>query len=215
MILLLGITALCSAAAVGVSIPLIRRYEQVQSRSQDRAVYQDQLEEVERDLQAGNINGPEAQAAKNEISRRLEATSKNLAASQPLAAFWRKVSLALTAGFVIIVSVVLYGTLGNPNLPSAAPSSPPAQSSADRQAIMALPPAEQQIVIEGMVQKLADRLKENPKNLEGWRRLMQAYVVLKAPSKAMGALQSAQAAFAGDQAAQDQLTVAAKELGLN
>ena len=66
-----------------------------------------------------------------------------------------------------------------------------------------------------MVQKLADRLKENPKNLEGWRRLMQAYVVLKAPGKAMGALQSAQQAFAGDQAAQDQLMVAAKELGLN
>ena len=204
MIFWLVMVALCSAAAVGISIPLIRRYEQSQSLSQDRAVYQDQLQEVDRDLLAGNINGPEAHAAKNEISRRLEVAAKDVLAANPLADFWRRATLVLTAGFVILSGVLLYGYLGNPNMPSAARSSTSIQTSTDQQAM-----------IEGMVQKLADRLKENPKNLEGWRRLMQAYVVLKAPGKAMGALQSAQQAFAGDQAAQDQLMVAAKELGLN
>ena len=195
--------ALCSAAAVGVSIPLIRRYEQSQSLSQDGAVYQDQLREVDRDLQAGNINGPEAHTAKNEISRRLEAAAKDVLAANPLADFWRRATLVLTAAFVILSGVFLYGYLGSPNIPSAAPSA------------ASLSSTNQQAMIEGMVQKLADRLKENPKNLEGWRRLMQAYIVLKSPGKAMGALQSAQQAFARDQPSLDQLMAAAKELGLN
>jgi cytochrome c-type biogenesis protein CcmH len=33
-------------------------------------------------------------------------------------------------------------------------------------------------MIEGMVQRLADRLKDNPDDLDGWLRLGKAYAVL-------------------------------------
>ncbi|WOI53073.1 c-type cytochrome biogenesis protein CcmI [Parvularcula sp. LCG005] len=50
-------------------------------------------------------------------------------------------------------------------------------------------PAEQQAFIEQMVGRLEDRLEEQPGNLEGWRRLAQAYEVL-------GRAEDAQRAYA-------------------
>ncbi|MEQ8806379.1 MAG: c-type cytochrome biogenesis protein CcmI, partial [Rhodospirillales bacterium] len=39
-------------------------------------------------------------------------------------------------------------------------------------------------MIRGMVERLADRLKENPDDLAGWRRLERAYRVLGDTAKA-------------------------------
>ena len=39
-------------------------------------------------------------------------------------------------------------------------------------------------MIRGMVQRLADRLEENPNDPEGWRRLANAYRVLDENAKA-------------------------------
>lgn len=47
--------------------------------------------------------------------------------------------------------------------------------------------AEEQEMISGMVQGLADRLEENPNDFEGWMRLGQAYMVLKRPTDAANA----------------------------
>ena len=76
-------------------------------------------------------------------------------------------------------------------------------------------PQDQQAMIQGMVQKLADKMKDNPKDLDGWMRLMRSYQVLKAPDKAKVALADAMKAFDGDQASLDKLKAAATELGIN
>jgi cytochrome c-type biogenesis protein CcmH len=73
---------------------------------------------------------------------------------------------------------------------------------------------DQQAMILGMVQKLADRLKDNPKDMDGWLKLMRSYAVLKMPEKARGALNDALKAFDGDQASADKLKLAATELNI-
>jgi cytochrome c-type biogenesis protein CcmH len=161
MQLWLLMTMLCSAVAVFVSIPLIRRIDAAQTApSQDTAIYQDQLKEIDRDLQSGSINGPEADSAKVEIQRRLNAATKNIAEPRPISNAWRNAALAATAGMVILGSVNLYKILGSPDLPSAAANAP---SVANKN----VTPGQ----VEAMVAKLQARLQTNPKDAEAWRML--------------------------------------------
>ena len=60
-------------------------------------------------------------------------------------------------------------------------------SSEDMAAASEMTPEEQAEMIRGMVQNLADRLKENPNDIEGWKRLAQAYMVLGEKDKAIEA----------------------------
>ena len=74
-----------------------------------------------------------------------------------------------------------------------------------------LPPGQQQAMIDGMVQGLADKLKANPKNPDGWIMLMRSYVQLGRNRDAQAALESAKAANPDAASALDS---AARELGL-
>jgi len=73
---------------------------------------------------------------------------------------------------------------------------------------------DQQAMAEGMVQKLADELKQNTKDAQGWARLIRSYSVLKEPDKAKAALADALKAFDGDSATQDKIRALAKDLGI-
>ena len=53
---------------------------------------------------------------------------------------------------------------------------------------------ERQEMIRSMVQRLADRLEGNPDDLEGWRRLSNAYRVLGEDAKAAEAAARAKGA---------------------
>ena len=355
----LALIVLCGATVLGVCLPLVRRYETDLAPLQETAVYEDQLEEVDRDLNSGSINPAEAQAAKSEILRRLESAGRDTVPARPLSALWRRATLVLAAGLVVIGSVGLYAVLGSPNMASTpgpdkqaqgmesidamigklqarlkekpddvegwrllgltdfrlkrwqdsvdaygkavalSPDNidlkstlaeaeveaaqgkvtPEAQSlidvvlaknpvelrslfydaqgheqAGDNQGALerwstllanapegaawradvgkhvaelakalgkdvpaAAKPAEggQQAMIEAMVQKQADSLKANPKDLEGWQRLIRSYIVLKSPEKAKAALQTAKQAFDSDQGSLAKLQATAEELGIN
>ena len=172
---------LSSAAAVAISFPLIRRYEAGLLPSEETAVYQDQIKEVERDLQSGTINEPEAKSAKAEIERRLESVAVQASPPQPISNFWRSVALAATAAFVVLGGVNLYAVMGNPNMPSAIPPAAPQQAAAQQQQAA---PAQQQAQqpaaaagggtigqVDQMIGKLQARLQANPADAEGWRML--------------------------------------------
>ena len=53
-------------------------------------------------------------------------------------------------------------------------------------------------MIDGMVSRLDARLKANPKDLDGWLKLIRARRVLAQDDLAARALADGQAAFAGD-----------------
>jgi cytochrome c-type biogenesis protein CcmH len=69
-------------------------------------------------------------------------------------------------------------------------------------------------MIRGMVERLAVRLKQNGNDVEGWLRLMRAYMVMGERDKAAGALTDARQAVAADAERLRQLNEGAKNLGL-
>jgi len=77
-----------------------------------------------------------------------------------------------------------------------------------------LPPAQQAAMVEQMVARLEGRLKANPKDEEGWIRLMRSRMALGDSKSAQAALRSGLAAFGGDSAAAGRLRSAAAELGV-
>lgn len=69
-------------------------------------------------------------------------------------------------------------------------------------------------MIRGMVDRLATRLEVSPNDEEGWLRLMRSRMTLGEKDAAKAALTKALETFAGDAAAKDRLTAAAREIGV-
>ena len=70
-------------------------------------------------------------------------------------------------------------------------------------------------MIRGMVERLAARLKQNGDDVEGWLRLVRAYIVMGDRDKARGALAEARQAVANDAERLRQLNDGLKEIGLD
>lgn len=172
MNLWLLMTILCSFAAVGVSIPLIRRFDHAAGgAARDTAIYEDQLKEVDRDLQGGTINTPEAESAKVEIQRRLAMATKNVTEARPISPTWRRAALAATAGLVILGSVNLYNIMGSPDLPSVSTAQQSASAAQGETPAPAANAASTPGQVDAMIAKLTARLQSNPNDAEGWRTL--------------------------------------------
>ena len=69
-------------------------------------------------------------------------------------------------------------------------------------------------MIEAMVARLADRLKRDGRDADGWAQLMRSYRVLGRDEQAFAALRDARAALAGDAGGLGKIDAAAQELGL-
>jgi cytochrome c-type biogenesis protein CcmH len=70
-------------------------------------------------------------------------------------------------------------------------------------------------MIRGMVDRLASRLKQNGDDVEGWLRLVRAYMVMGDRDKAKGASADARQAVAGDAERLRALNEGLKDLGLD
>jgi len=70
-------------------------------------------------------------------------------------------------------------------------------------------------MIRGMVDRLATRLKQNGDDVEGWLRLVRAYMVMGERDKAVSALTDARQAVANDAERLKQLNEGLKNLGLD
>ncbi len=105
-------------------------------------------------------------------------------------------------------------------LPPAPAAPPPAalMPGPDEQQVAAasqMPAAERDAMIHGMVDRLAAQLKQNPRDAAGWRRLMQARMVLGDKNAARDAYRQARHAFAQEPAQLTVLDTAAHDLGID
>lgn len=75
--------------------------------------------------------------------------------------------------------------------------------------------ADRGAMIRGMVDRLASRLKQNGDDVEGWLRLVRAYMVMGDRDKAKSALVEARQAVANDAGRLRQLNDGLKDLGLD
>ena len=75
--------------------------------------------------------------------------------------------------------------------------------------------ADRSTMIRGMVERLAGKLKQNGDDVEGWLRLVRAYMVMGDRDKARAALTEARQAVASDAERLRQLNEGLKNLGLD
>ena len=127
----------------------------------DRAVYLDQLSELELDRQRGLIDAVEAEAARREIERRLLQTENGADKTVPSGGGrWRRLALALVVALPPALGLGLYLQLGTPDLPGL----PLAGRDPGG-------PAELALLIDRLQLRLADR----PEDIEAHLILAQHY----------------------------------------
>lgn len=128
------------------------------------AIFRDQLAELEREKAEGTLADADFEQAKRELQHRLLQEAQPEAGTAAYAPS-RNVALAL---IVLLPALALggYGLLGNPKgLNPTQPRPEPAQQVTQEQ-------------IEGMVAKLAEKLKANPDDMQNWLMLARSYKVL-------------------------------------
>lgn len=150
----------------------------------DRAVYRDQLKELDRDVARGTVADGEAGTARLELQRRLLSAGED---ATPVRDGARKPLLAVAAALLIVlVAGGIYWVMGSPGLPDDpyAARQPERQQLAQQQAQLAQ--------IHAMVAKLADDMKQHPDDLDGWLRLGRSYAVLGQSDDAAAAFAQAE-----------------------
>jgi cytochrome c-type biogenesis protein CcmH len=96
--------------------------------------------------------------------------------------------------------------------PGAAP--PPEPSAEDVAAVTQMSPEARDQFIRGMVERLAIQLRKNGSDVEGWLRLLRAYMVMGDRDKAKVAANEARAALVGEPEKLKRLDAGLKDLGV-
>ncbi|MEQ1774675.1 MAG: c-type cytochrome biogenesis protein CcmI [Burkholderiales bacterium] len=149
--------------------PLLRRGAAkagVAAQPLNVAVYRDQQRELEADHRAGAITDAQYERARIELERRL---LEDVPVDQATPAVARPESraAAIIVGFAVpLMAVALYFTVGTPRAlaPLALPKDAGKGVTAEQ--------------VEAMVAKLAERMKQNPDDPQGWAMLGKSYAVM-------------------------------------
>jgi cytochrome c-type biogenesis protein CcmH len=167
--------------------------EEVERREANILVYKDQQRELDADLANGLIAQEQYDHEKGELDRRL---LEDVSANQSTASTDRKRTNAFAYSIAIsfpIVATALYLIIGSAKSVtlSANPQMAPAMS-ANQPGGM----SEQQIAAN--TEKLADRLKQNPNDVQGWTMLARSYMMQQRFSEAASAYEKLTALSAND-----------------
>lgn len=171
---------------------------------------------------AGAANGVVTTEAKAEFERALALDANDAKASYFLglaaeqdgrkadaAEIWRAMlaKAPLDAPWRPLVTAALTRVVGEP--------AAPALSQETMAAAKDMNAGDRETMIKGMVERLASRLKQNGDDVEGWLKLVRAYLVMGDQEKARGALTDARQAVSGDAERLKQLNDGLKNLGLD
>jgi len=164
--------ALTAIATIALAAPAFNKRMAAQFQGREQAVYADQLSEVERDKSLGLITGPEAEAARIEVKRRMLGAAKKSAPKNVEPAQGKRV-LLIAALLVPVLGVGTYIALGNPQIPSL----PYAARTAERANAAKM---------DQLVARLRARLEATPDSpVEGWILLGQTYMRMARPDQAI------------------------------
>lgn len=200
MTLWIILTAMTAVVAVWAAIPFLRRAdggESTKELAKSSAVYRDQLRQIDAELKTGSINEAEAQATRAETARRLVLAEREEKSQAEPAQFGdRSFSAVGIAVAVALGSTILYAKIGEPDrIPRVQP--PGGAVSGEAGNAGALPPRHPAVAraqpsgatdaqggggqapalptVDGMIDRLVQRLRANPEDAEGWRMLGWSY----------------------------------------
>lgn len=178
--------ALTVVALALMIVPLLRKTkpnEAVAARAEfDLTVYKDQLQEIERDQERGVLSADQATAARTEIERRMLAVADEQDTGAPKDLGRTASVKALAASIVVAVpvgAVAFYLYLGSPGLEDQ-PLVKRQQDFQNHAAAQAAGGGEQsggdmRAKALELLAQLDQRLKDNPKDVEGWLIKAQIY----------------------------------------
>jgi len=168
MTLWIAFAVMTAAAVLAVLWPLGRKPGD-RGAGSDRLVYQDQLEEIDRDRAAGLIGDAEAEAARIEISRRLLAAvdAENATPQPPSSRTSARRRRAASCAVVIVplIALALYLELGSPDIPGQSAFARTNESSEDRS-------------IASLISQVENHLARNPNDGAGWEVIAPVYLRL-------------------------------------
>ncbi len=171
---------LAAGALVFVLPPLLWRRRTAPGPANDAtnvAVYRDQLRELEADLAAGTLARDQYDEARRELEARLLDDVRVSGTGARAAKPGRMAAVA--AGIAIpLVAILLYLAVGTPNALLPQPAGGEGHGITRQQ-------------IEGMVDRLSARLKENPDDATGWAMLGRTYAVIDRFPEAVSAYANA------------------------
>jgi len=172
-----SIAALLAAVALAFVLPaLLGRRRASGAATADAAnvaIHRDQLKELDADLAAGTLSPEQRDEARREIEQRLLDDLRAGDGTRASPASGRRTGMAVAAALPV-AALLLYLAVGNPAALA------PGTASRDGHSIT----REQ---IEGMVERLAERMKENPDDVKGWTMLGRSYAVLDRHAEAAAA----------------------------
>jgi cytochrome c-type biogenesis protein CcmH len=167
-------------------LPLLRSRggDRVSQSAANIAIYRDQLRELEADLRAGSLSAEHYEKARREIEARLLEDLSRPDTAPVLRHKWRAAAIAL-AFAIPLCTVGLYFIVGNPQALSLADADATAHGVSAQQ-------------IQAMVVRLAERLKANPEDGQGWVMLGRSYGALGRYDEAAKAYANAVQRLPGD-----------------
>lgn len=184
MIFWLVIAAMTVAALALVLTPLVLRHRRAPRRVEfHMAIYRDQLDELENDRARGLVGKDQSEAARLEIQRRMLAAAKRdggdtagIDATEQVAtpgsAVRRWLVMASVGAAVPALAVALYLALGSPGTPGQPFSGVAQQGGGASGQDMAGQ------TVEAAIANLAQRLEQNPNDLQGWLLLGRSLISL-------------------------------------
>ena len=165
----IAFTLMVAVAAVGITIPLVRRYDARRAPPKENGVLVRELAEIDGQSAAEGLPAAEAEGLRTDTIRRfLSDTPADAAAPQPLSGRGVIIVALGLAGVVAIGATLLYTKIGRPDLATAAAAGPP-QATADAQGAE---PGH----VASMVAQLEAKMRQNPGDPEGWRMLGWSYM---------------------------------------
>jgi cytochrome c-type biogenesis protein CcmH len=204
MVFLIGAMLLLALALSFLLWPLLRGSTRASGR--DRAIaslYRDQFRELRADHAAGAISAEQFESGRRELERRLLEEIAQPAASSATS---RRTGLTAAAIgiFVLVLPVGLYLTLGTPaGIKAVASQSEVAAAQgqpdgAEKAGDPGAPHPITQQQVQAMVDQLAKRLQQNPRDGEGWAMLARSYSYLHQFPEAVKAYAKAAELLPGD-----------------
>lgn len=160
-------TLMIIVATALLAVPLLRT-PRIAADTADRnatnlSIFRDQLAELEHERSEGSLTAADFEQARTELQRRLLEDVKPESTNSKEAAPSRKTALIIMI-LLPLVGLGGYGLLGNPRALDPANTRPPERVTAAQ--------------VEGMVEKLAQKLKDNPGDTQGWVMLARSYKTL-------------------------------------
>ncbi len=169
MIAWIAFTVMVVIAAVGITIPLVRRYDSRRSRPVETEVLGRQLADIEGQAATEGLAEAEAEGLRTETLRRFLAETP--AAEKPARPLGGRSLLVLGLGLAAIIAIGasgLYTQIGRPDLATAPAGAAPAAATADAGA----PNGH----AGPMIAELEAKMRQSPNDPEGWRMLGWSYM---------------------------------------